>query len=182
MKGNIKSKSISLLLSVFFLTTVGGCTPNNNTAKNKDVAPPSNNTLEKNNDMKENDNTKNNITNENITKDTTDGDLYQRATKIADEVAKIEGIKSANVVISDERALIGVDIENTAEGKITDELKSKVESTAKKADKEIKTVAVSADPDVFNRLSNIGTGIKEGKPLSEFGTEIEEIFRRIMPK
>lgn len=177
MKVNIKAKSISLLLSVFFLTTVGGCTPNNNTAKNKDVAPPSNNTLEKNNDMKENDNTKNNIT-----KDTTDGDLYQRATKIADEVAKIEGIKSANVVISDERALIGVDIENTAEGKITDELKSKVESTAKKADKEIKTVAVSADPDVFNRLSNIGTGIKEGKPLSEFGTEIEEIFRRIMPK
>ncbi|MCT7443428.1 YhcN/YlaJ family sporulation lipoprotein, partial [Escherichia coli] len=117
---------------------VGGCTPNNNTAKNKDVAPPSINTLEKNNDMKENDNTKNNITNENITKDTTDGDLYQRTTKIADEVAKIEGIKSANVVISDERALIGVDIENTAEGKITDELKSKVESTAKKADKEIK--------------------------------------------
>lgn len=177
MKGNIKAKSISLLLSVFFLTTVGGCTPNNNTAKNKDVAPPSNNTVEKNNDMKENDNTKNNIT-----KDTNDGDLYQRATKIADEVVKIDGIKSANVVISDERALIGVDIENTAEGKITDELKSKVESTAKKADKEIKTVAVSADPDIFNRLSNIGTGIKEGKPLSEFGTEIEEIFRRIMPK
>ncbi|NME94816.1 YhcN/YlaJ family sporulation lipoprotein [Clostridium cochlearium] len=177
MKGNIKAKSISLLLSVFFLTTVGGCTPNNNTAKNKDVAPPSNNTVEKNNDMKENDNTKNNIT-----KDTNDGDLYQRATKIADEVVKIDGIKSANVVILDERALIAVDIENTAEGKITDELKSKVESTAKKADKEIKTVAVSADPDIFNRLSNIVTGIKEGKPLSKFGAEIEEIFRRIMPK
>lgn len=181
MKKNLKAKTVNLLLSVFILTVLGGCTPNN-TAKNRNVTPPPNTAGERNNDTTNNDMAKNNITGDNVAKDNMAGDLYQRSTKIANEVAKIKGIKSANVVISDDRALIGVDMENNAEGKITDALKSQVESTTKKTDNRIKTVAVSADPDIFERISNVGTGIQEGKPLSEFGNEIEELFRRIMPK
>lgn len=180
MKKNLKAKTISMLLSVFILTTLGGCTPNtNNDTKNRDVAPPSNTAGEKNNDMTNNDLARDQ---NNTAKDNANVDLYQRSTKIANEVAKIKGIKSANVVISNDRALIGVDMENTAEGKITDALKSQVETTTKKTDNRIKTVAVSADPDIFKRISNVGTGIQEGKPLSEFGSEIEEIFRRIIPQ
>lgn len=177
MKRNLKTKTLSLFLSVFILTALGGCTPSD-TSKNKKVAPPANDTTKKDDTNM----TKDNAITDNTTKDDMNGDLYKRATKIADEVAKIKGIKSANVVISNDRALIGVDMEDTAEGKITEDLKSQVESTAKKTDTEIKTVAVSADADIMKRISNVGTGIKDGKPLSEFGNEIEEIFRRIMPK
>lgn len=86
------------------------------------------------------------------------------------------------MVISEERALVGVNLDEKAEGTLTDNLKNEVDKKVKSVDPKIKTVAVSADPDVIQRITNVGKGINEGKPLSEFGNEIEEIFRRIMPK
>ncbi|MBU5482913.1 YhcN/YlaJ family sporulation lipoprotein [Clostridium sp. MSJ-11] len=109
-------------------------------------------------------------------------ELTQRADKIAKELTTIKGINSANVLISNERALVGVNLDENAEGNLTNELKTEVEKKVKSTDPKIQTVAVSADVDVVQRIQNIGKGIGEGRPFSEFGTEIEEIFRRILPQ
>ncbi|WP_243108594.1 YhcN/YlaJ family sporulation lipoprotein [Clostridium rectalis] len=160
---NFKYSIMTLLLVCAFSLNIMACSTNNKTAQES-----KNNTQqaqEKGTEQMD-EKTKN---------------LSQRAEKIATAVASIPGIKTANVVISEERALVGVNIENNAEGKITDDLKNKVDTKVKETDTEIKTVAVSADPDVITRITNVGNGIKEGRPLSEFGNEIEEIFRRIIP-
>ncbi len=112
----------------------------------------------------------------------TSQNLTDRAQKIADEVIKIDGIDKARVAISEKRALVGVSIPNNAEGKLTDELKKKVEDTVKNTDKEIDTVAVSADADIYERISKIGDGIKEGKGIEEFADEFKELFNRIIPQ
>ncbi|MCW6111366.1 YhcN/YlaJ family sporulation lipoprotein [Clostridium sporogenes] len=172
--------SLSLLLGT-------GCT--NKSAKN----PPANNAT-KNVTEKANENTANknaangNATNENATNKnegnttTANGDLSRRSQKIADELVKIKGIEKARVVISERRALVGVTIPNSAEGKITSDLKKQVEDTVKKTDKEIDTVAVSADADVYDRITKIADGIKEGRGIQEFGTEFKELFNRIIPQ
>lgn len=167
--------SLSLLLGT-------GCT--NKSAKN----PPADNTT-KNVTEKAKENTANknaangNATNENAGDTTaTDGDLSRRSQKIADELVKIKGIEKARVVISERRALVGVTIPNSAEGKITSDLKKQVDDTVKKTDKEIDTVAVSADADVYDRIAKIADGITEGRGIQEFGTEFKELFNRIIPQ
>ncbi|MBM7869441.1 YhcN/YlaJ family sporulation lipoprotein [Clostridium pascui] len=112
----------------------------------------------------------------------TANDLHERAQKVANAVKAVDGIKDATVVITEKRALVGVNIGNNVEGNLTDKIKSSVETKVKATDKEIETVAVSADPDLFTRISKVGQGIQAGKPLSEFGNEIKEIFNRVVPK
>lgn len=167
--------------------------------KQKRKNPPANNAT-KNVTEKANENTANknaangNATNENAKDGTstgeningnttvTDGDLSRRSQKIADELVKIKGIEKARVVISERRALVGVTIPNSVEGKMTSDLKKKVDETVKKTDKEIDTVAVSADADVYDRITKIADGIKGGRGIQEFGTEFKELFNRIIPQ
>ncbi|NFI40633.1 YhcN/YlaJ family sporulation lipoprotein [Clostridium botulinum] len=192
IKNNKKLLFTTGLLSLSLLLGTG-CT--NRSAKN----PPANNAT-KNVTEKANENTANknaangNATNENagngtstgenINGNTTaiDGDLSRRSQKIADELVKIKGIERARVVISERRALVGVTIPNSAEGKITSDLKKKVDDTVKKTDKQIDTVAVSADADVYDRIAKIADGITEGRGIQEFGTEFKELFNRIIPQ
>ncbi|HDK7176034.1 YhcN/YlaJ family sporulation lipoprotein [Clostridium sporogenes] len=167
--------SLSLLLGT-------GCT--NKSAKNPPADNATKNVTEKANENTANKNAANgNATNENAGNITaTDGDLSRRSQKIADELVKIKGIEKARVVISERRALVGVTIPNSAEGKITSDLKKQVEDTVKKTDKEIDTVAVSADADVYDRIAKIADGITEGRGIQEFGTEFKELFNRIIPQ
>lgn len=106
----------------------------------------------------------------------------QRAAAIERAVNKVKGVRSSKVIVNGNRALVGVDIGSAQEGKMTNELKNNVERAVKNADKRIQTVAVSADADIFKRITNIGEGIRAGKPFSQFGAEVEEIFRRIIPR
>ncbi|KRU30079.1 sporulation lipoprotein YhcN/YlaJ [Clostridium sporogenes] len=183
IKNNKKLLFTTGLLSLSLLLGTG-CTIKS--AKN----PPANNAT-KNVTEKAKENTANKnaangtATNENAAKGNTTaatGDLSHRAQKIADELVKIKGIKKAIVVISGRRALVGVTLPNSAEGKMTSDLKKKVKDTVKKVDKEIDTVAVSADADVYDRITKIADGIKEGRGIQEFSTEFKELFNRIIPQ
>lgn len=127
------------------------------------------------------------ITREGMQESTTQDDSNNtydatRENAIENAVNKIAGVKSSKVIIAGNRAIVGVDIQSNKEGKLTTELKKKVESTVKNTDKKIQTVAVSADPDLFKRITDVGEGIRGGKPLARFANEIEEIFRRIIPQ
>ncbi|MBD5639806.1 YhcN/YlaJ family sporulation lipoprotein [Clostridium botulinum] len=174
IKNNKKLLFTTGLLSLSLLLGTG-CT--NKSAKN----PPANNATKNVTEKAEN-TTKSaeEKAKENTT--ATDGDLSRRSQKIADELVKIKGIERARVVISERRALVGVTIPNSAEGKMTSDLKKQVEDTVKKTDKEIDTVAVSADADVYDRITKIADGIKEGRGIQEFGTEFKELFNRIIPQ
>lgn len=171
IKNNKKLLFTTGLLSLSLLLGTG-CT--NKSAKN----PPANNAT-------------NNLTN-NATKNVqekakesttaTDGNLSKRAQKIRGELVKIKGIEKPRVVLSERKALVGVTIPNSAKGKVTSDLKKKVEDTVKKTDKEIDTVAVSADADAYDRITKIADGIKGGRGVQEFGTEFKELFNRIIPQ
>ncbi|KYH29700.1 MULTISPECIES: YhcN/YlaJ family sporulation lipoprotein [Clostridium] len=140
-----------------------------------------------------NDTRNNNIAKEGLQESTTRDDSgsdninasnndIKRAAAIERAVNKVKGVRSSRVIVSGNRAIVGVDIGSAQEGKMTTELKNNVERVVKNADKRIQTVAVSADADIFKRITNIGEGIRAGKPFSQFGAEIEEIFRRIIPR
>jgi len=105
-----------------------------------------------------------------------------RARRIADKVADLKEIRSATCIISGTTAIIGVQFDQQYKGKITDEIKKKIDQVVKKTDTRINRVAVTADPDLVSRIQDIFKDIGQGKPLSGFVKEINELLNRIQPK
>lgn len=189
-----------LIFSLGFVLLATGCQPQkpnvrNNRVENRvgrDVRDDMNRT---DTDLNNNLNGKNNVGEDvrrnatdnirtNDTRDMTDNvdtNLSDRAEDIARKVANLNDVNSATVVISGDTALVGVDMKNNLEGKITDDLKRKVEKVVKDTDDKIDNVSVTADPDLYKRLDNMARDIRNGKPISGFSKEIQEMLRRITP-
>ncbi|AKL95638.1 sporulation lipoprotein YhcN/YlaJ [Clostridium aceticum] len=108
-------------------------------------------------------------------------DLMTRADRIVNEVARMEEVRSATVVIFENTALVGVTLTEDTDGEINRGIERRIEETAREADRSVERVAVTADPNMFRRIQEISREAGEGRPLSGFGREIEEMFRRIVP-
>lgn len=104
----------------------------------------------------------------------------QRAGRIAREATKVSGVRSATVVVSGRMAFIGLEL-NTR-GARDREVKKEVARRVKAAEPTLTTVNVTSDPDLVTRLRRISQGIKSGKPVSSFSSELAEIARRIKPE
>lgn len=172
--------SIALLCISCLIFTGCGNNKNNNTTN-----PPANN----NQTDTPNEDADNNILpgdeDNNTTDNTTnsaDGDLHDRAEKIADAVVKdVAQVKDARTVISERLAYVSVEIDNTADTAESATLKDEITEVVKKTDTEIETVYVMEDADTFTRMKEIGDDIANGKPISGFAEELENLFVRVTP-
>lgn len=115
-------------------------------------------------------------------RDDDDDDYTERVENIAERAAELKEIESATCVITGNTALVGVQFNDQYKGGVTDRIKEKVERVCKDEDPEIDRVIVTADPDVFARIEDILRDIGEGRPVSGFAEEIEELINRIQPK
>lgn len=174
----------ALALIVVFVT---GCqsaqrpTPQNNTGRNTQQNTQQNMTEGQNG--VENDRVLEKRTTPMVPKDAMDQDqdLSLRAEKIVNEVVRLKEVEGCTVVISDNTALVGIDLPGDVEGKLTTDVKKKVEDVVKRTDSEIDRVAISADPDIFDKIEGIAKEAGRGRPLSGFAEEIEDLIRRIIP-
>ncbi len=111
-----------------------------------------------------------------------DNDLHQRAEKIAKAVTSdIAQVKDSRVVISERMAYVSVEIDKTADTAESATLKDEISNVVKKTDTEIETVYVMEDADTFTRMKEIGEDIAEGKPVSGFLEELQNMFVRVTP-
>ncbi|WZL73529.1 YhcN/YlaJ family sporulation lipoprotein [Clostridiaceae bacterium 35-E11] len=102
--------------------------------------------------------------------------------KIAREVKKVPGVKDAVVLMNNNTAYIGIDIGQNIENAQTNNIKDQVMDKVKRIEPAITRVYVSADVDVFGRLTQYGRDVRAGQPIRGFIDEIEEMFRRPMPE
>ncbi|WP_422444993.1 YhcN/YlaJ family sporulation lipoprotein [Thermoanaerobacterium sp. DL9XJH110] len=153
--------SILIMITVFALTT-GGCAVSRRPAPKP--APPSR------------------IVRRTPAKKPAPSPANALASKLSNAAAKVEGVKSATVVVSGSTAFVGLEIKPGVEAKKTNEIKTKVADAVKRADTRIKAVNVTTDPNLVTRLKKIAEGIRAGKPISSFTRELTEITRRMVPK
>ncbi len=111
-----------------------------------------------------------------------DGDMHQRAEKIADALEQeIAQVKDSRVIISEHIAYVSVEIDKTADSTESMNLKDEVSKITKKTDSSIETVYVMEDADTFTRMKEIGDDIADGRPVSGFLEELENMFVRVTP-
>lgn len=100
------------------------------------------------------------------------------AEKIVDQV---QGINSATVVFAEEVAYVGIDLHANLSGNEAEDVKNKVAQVVKEDDPDIETVFVTEDADTFTRLQKIGRDIEDGRPITGFLDELQNMFKRVTP-
>ncbi|MHB8170235.1 MAG: YhcN/YlaJ family sporulation lipoprotein [Thermincolia bacterium] len=102
------------------------------------------------------------------------------ADDIADKVATVRGVNKASVVVVGNVALIGLDLDKDVEKAQTEAIRERA-ATQAKDDPRIVNAVVESDPDSVARIQKIADGVRKGRPISEFFTEIGEFFNRLKP-
>lgn len=196
----LHKKRYSVLLIALLCTTLflfAGCgnrNANNTTPQTTPTNPTQTPNDENNNATEDNNGTEDNTSMSNEDKENlkngtdenrtgTDGNDHEaRAEKIADAIVeKVPAVSNAHVLISEKMAYAAVEIDNTANTNESANLKDEIVKVIKETDTEIEDAYVSEDADTFTRIGEIGKDIANGKPISGFAEEIENLFVRITP-
>lgn len=184
---NMRKNIWVLLLVAIFISAVWGCggeaakpnQPNNKITQNKGTAPvtPQPNT-------------------ERV-----------MADRLANIATQVEGVKAATVVVNrnandmgnnndtlgngnnanntttnnNYTAMVGIELNSDIKGTASDNVKKQVADKIKASEKNVSKVLVTTDPNLITRLKDIASGVINGRPISSFATEIEELARRIAP-
>lgn len=82
------------------------------------------------------------------------------ADKAADKVTDLKEVKNATVIVAGNSAYVAVVLTNGQKGAIANHLKNKITDKVKSADKHVRTVYVSANPDFVERMQGYGKRIK----------------------
>ncbi len=94
---------------------------------------------------------------------------------------KNSDVRDATAVIIGNQAIVGLDLDKDTDPDRVGTIKHTV-SRALKKDPYGANAYVTADPDLVQRLNNLGTSIRNGKPVSGLRDEMTSIIERIMPE
>ncbi|HZK34315.1 MAG TPA: YhcN/YlaJ family sporulation lipoprotein [Bacillota bacterium] len=111
-----------------------------------------------------------------------EGNMQQRAESISNEVSNLDEVESATCIITGNTAMVGVQFSQQYRGEMTDQIKKTVDRTVRDNDDRISRVVVTADPDLVTRIEDIFRQTGEGRPLSGFTKEVNELINRIQPR
>lgn len=195
----MKNKKFQILgLSLVLLISIVGCTPANTNMRNMSTQTRLNTNLNNgwnkgwntgwNNTTFDNNNRLNTNLNNGMIRDNTpmtnDGlrdttSLSGRATAIAKRVAALPEVNSASCVINGNTAIVGCDVKGSTTNAVSSNLRQKIEAAVRVADKNIRSISITSDPTIHNRIRTMSRDIESGRPISGFAREIEDILRRI---
>lgn len=122
----------------------------------------------------------NNIT---APKNTAQNQNYPRdvVDRVVKEANKVEGVRGSSAVVSGRNIYLGLDLNANLEKNRSAQVERNVLAQVKKVEPNY-TVMVSSDVDIVTRIKRVGQGISQGKPISSFTKELEDIGTRIKPR
>lgn len=100
--------------------------------------------------------------------------------RIRREVEGMTGVQGAVVLINENAAYIGVEMEGNRAGGLTEEMRDQIVERVRRVEPTITRVQVSAETGVTDRLRGFGTEVRGGRPITGFMREIEDLFRAPM--
>lgn len=101
------------------------------------------------------------------------------ADDAVDRLTAMEEVESANVLVTNRNAYVGVVLTKGVEG--TDDLQDKISQEVRKAGVDFANVYVSLNPDFAKQLSDYGDKIRAGEPIEGFFKEFTDTVGRIFP-
>ena len=97
--------------------------------------------------------------------------------RIQREVEAMNGVRNAVVIVNENAAYIGVEMEGARAGQLTTDMRDQIVERVRRIEPTVTRVQVSAETGVVERLRGFGTEIRGGRPVTGFMRDIEDLFR-----
>ncbi|MFC5653747.1 YhcN/YlaJ family sporulation lipoprotein [Paenibacillus solisilvae] len=162
-----------LMVSIISLILVAtGCTNNpNNQTKQQNVRD--------NQQILRNQNVDNNVNRPN--RGLTDGDdRIEVADRAAENITKLKGVRSANVLVTRQNAYVAAALDND-QNKMTQDIEDQIAKQVRATDANIKNVYVSTNPQFVDRINMYINDVQEGRPVAGFVEQFNDMISRIFP-
>lgn len=102
----------------------------------------------------------------------------EKARNIVNSILTVPGIKRVIVVVNGKTALIGLDVDNNQSGNIN-YLKNAAVQKTRSVEPNITNVEVTADKDMYARISKLNEDIINGKPLTGVAEDFISVIRKV---
>jgi YhcN/YlaJ family sporulation lipoprotein len=102
------------------------------------------------------------------------------AKQAADKITQINGVKSANVLVTRRNAYVAA-VVNTNQGQLTSDLENQIAQQVRSTDPNIQNVYVSTNPEFVNRVNKYVADVGQGRPVSGFVEDFTVMVNRIFP-
>ena len=100
---------------------------------------------------------------------------------IANRVAGLKEVKSANVLLTNHTAYVAAVLNNDEGGNVSTKVENKIADTVRGVDKTVDRVYVSTNPDFVDRVTRYANDVGKGRPVTGFGKQFGELVNRIFP-
>lgn len=107
--------------------------------------------------------------------------MNKNASKIAKKITDLNEVNKANVLITEDEAIVGINLRGNTQGTMTNDLRQKIEKIVKMEDKSIDKISITTDPNLVTRINTMTTNIGNGNVLDNFAEEVKDLIRRITP-
>jgi|GEM_PF-4840097 len=105
----------------------------------------------------------------------------RRTDQLARACEQVPGVDNATVVVTGNTAYVGIDLDENMNVTNDVDIRNQVVQKIRAAGDDINTVYVSAEPDFMDRIKNVGNGLRNGRPIDAFTTELREMIQRVTP-
>lgn len=107
--------------------------------------------------------------------------MNKDASKIAKNITDLNEVNKANVLITENEAVVGVNLRGNTQGTMTNDLRQKIEKIVKKENKSIDKISITTDPNLVTRINTMTTNIGNGNVVDNFAEEVKDLIRKITP-
>ncbi|MFS0687974.1 YhcN/YlaJ family sporulation lipoprotein [Sporosarcina sp. 179-K 8C2 HS] len=170
-------------LSLLLVLALVGCANNKGTNNTNGNATNDHNGVTENTGVGESahgNNGNNNLVNDHNNATNNGQSKVEVADDAADKIAAMNEVESANVLVTDRNAYVGVQLKKGT--KEDEALKKKIADEVRRVHSEFNNVYVSFNPDVVKRFTEYGNQIRAGEPAEGFYNEFTTSINRMFPE
>lgn len=102
------------------------------------------------------------------------------ANQMADKIVKVNGVRSANVLVTNRNAYVAAVIDAN-QGQLSRNLEDQIASQVRSVDPNVQNVYVSTNPEFVDRVNAYVNDVRQGRPVAGFFAEFTEMVQRIFP-
>ena len=109
----------------------------------------------------------------------TPAEAGRMAEQIAEAVERISEVDDAEVVISDNRALVAVEFDDQYKAGLDDRMKQMIEQAARKVDKNLTDVQITDDDTLYGQVKGLGERLMKATGIDELADDFGDLWNRI---
>jgi YhcN/YlaJ family sporulation lipoprotein len=103
----------------------------------------------------------------------------QIANEAAAKIAKLNYVQQATVLVTQRNAYVAALLKNNQQ--LTHDIEGEIANQVRSTDPNIQNVYVSTNPDLLNRFNNYVRDVQQGRPVTGFINQFNEMIQRIFP-